>query len=107
MDANRHRWHYILDSNLYSIIYMNIIYTIARYEFIDKDRFLVGFNVKDDFENSAYVEHILSSSEISGKTTQEICQLAYSSLKNKIESLKQAFEQNNNSKIGYQFIPEE
>ena len=25
---------------------MNIIYTIARYEFIDKDKFLVGFNNK-------------------------------------------------------------
>jgi len=96
-----------LDSNLHSIIYMNITYTIARYEFIDKDRFLVGFNLKDDFENSAYIEHILSSSEISGKTTQEICQLAFTPLKPKIEKLKEDFEKLNSSKIGFQFIPEE
>jgi hypothetical protein len=86
---------------------MNITYTIARYDFINKDQFLVAFNIKDDFENSAYIETILEPSEISAKNTQEICQLAYDKLKSKIDALKLDFENKNISKIGFQFIPEE
>ncbi len=85
---------------------MNISYTIARYEQLTPDTFLVAFNIKDDGDNSAYVESSLSSSEISGKTAQQICQLAYNSISGKVESIKQAFEKNNGMKVGFQFIPD-
>lgn len=93
-----------MDSTIYLI--MNITYTIARYEQIQLNEFLVAFNIKDDNDNSAYVESRISSSEISSKTTQEICQLAYNNILDKIESIKADFEKNNVSKIGYQFVPE-
>jgi len=85
---------------------MNITYTIARYEYISDGKFLVAFNIKDEFENSAYVESELKSSDISGKTAQEICQLAYNSIKTRIEEIKNNFSIKNNLKVGYQFIPE-
>lgn len=85
---------------------MNITYTIARYEQIQPDEFLVAFNIKDDNDNSAYIESSIPSSEISGKTTQEVCQLAYNNILDKIESIKVDFEKKYVSKIGYQFVPE-
>ena len=89
------------------MIYMNLNYTIARYEFIDKDRFLVAFNICDDHENGAYIETILQTSDISEKTKQEVCQLAYNNLKPKIEELKTKFAELQSSIIGYQFVPTE
>lgn len=86
---------------------MNLTYTIARYEYLTSGKFLVAFNIKDDFENSAYIESELESASVSGKTAQEICQLAYESIKSKIDQLKIDFAAKNNLKVGYQFIPEE
>lgn len=85
---------------------MNITYTIARYEQIRPSEFLVAFNIKDENENSAYIESVIPSSDISGKTAQEICQMAYNNIIDQIESIKTDFETKNNLKIGYQFIPE-
>ena len=88
------------------IINMKLTYTIARYEQIKSNIFLVAFNIKDDSENSAYVECELMSSEISNKNSQEICELAFQKLKNQIESIKNDFKNKKNLKVGYQFIPE-
>jgi len=85
---------------------MNITYTIARYEYISDGKFLVAFNIKDEFENSAYVESELKSSDISGKSTQEICQLAFNTIKNRIDQIKENFAIKHKSVVGYQFIPE-
>lgn len=86
---------------------MNIRYTIARYENIDNNRFLVAFNVFNDLdENSAYIECILSTDEISGKTKNEICNMAHSKLVNDIKKIKQKFESEKDSLIGFEFIPD-
>lgn len=84
---------------------MNITYTISRYEFIEKSKFLVGFRISDDFENIAYLETVLATAEISGKTQQEVCQLAYENLKPKIQELKEKFALQQGSIEGYQFHP--
>lgn len=85
---------------------MNLTYTIARYEYLTDGRFLVAFNIKDNLENSAYVESELKSSDISGKSTQEVCQLAFNAIKDKIDQIKENFEVKHKSAVGYQFIPE-
>ena len=82
-------------------------YTIARYESLENDRFLVGFNLIDDNENSAYVESLLSSADIEGKTQEEVCQLAYESAKDKIDIIKADFEAKNESILGRVFVPTE
>ena len=82
-------------------------YTIARYENLKNDRFLVGFNLFDDNENSAYVESILLSSDIEGKTQEEVCQLAYEAAKGKIDVIKADFAAKNESILGRVFVPTE
>lgn len=82
-------------------------YTIARYESLKNDRFLVGFNLIDDNENSAYVEALLSSADIEGKTQEEVCQLAYEAAKDKIDIIKADFEAKNESILGRVFVPTE
>jgi len=70
--------------------------------------FLVAFNLTDDFGNSAYIEALpLKSSEISGKSAQEICQMAYESIKDKINKIKDNFAKSYNLKVGYEFTPDE
>jgi hypothetical protein len=85
---------------------MNITYSIARYEKLS-DYFLVAFNICSENGDSAYIESYLNHEEIIEKTSQEICQLAYEKIKVKIEILKQKFEANSVSVVGYQFIPVE
>lgn len=82
-------------------------YTIARYESLENDKFLVGFNLIDENENSAYVEAILSSTDIEGKTQEEVCQLAYETAKDKINVIKADFEAKNESILGRVFVPTE
>ena len=82
-------------------------YTIARYESLENDKFLVGFNLADDNENAAYVEALLSTSDIEGKTQEEVCQLAYEAAKDKIDVIKADFEAKNESILGRVFVPTE
>jgi len=86
---------------------MNIQYTIARYE-KTSGYFLVAFNVTNlDNNDSAYVESHLTMDEISEKTSQEICQLAFDKIKIKIDKIKNRFQTSEASFIGYKFLPDE
>jgi hypothetical protein len=85
---------------------MNITYTIARYDKLNSDVFLVAFNVTNEAGDSFYIESPLDLSDISAKTTTEVCQLAYDKIKTKIENVLSRLEAQKISKIGYQFIPE-
>ena len=85
---------------------MNITYTIARYELINDNTFLVAFNVKSESNSSFYIESPLTLSETSGKTAPEICQLAYDKIKTKIEEILNRLQQQKDCKVGFQFIPE-
>lgn len=85
---------------------MNITYTIARYDKLSNENFLVAFNVKDEDGDSFYIESPLLLSDISGKTPNEVCQLAYDSIKIKIEETLARMQEQKASKVGYQFIPE-
>lgn len=85
---------------------MNTIYKIARYEQLNNNIFLVAFNVKDDSDSWFYIESQLDMSEISEKTPNEVCQLAYSKIKDKIDSTLLRLQQENATKVGYQFIPQ-
>jgi hypothetical protein len=85
---------------------MNITYTIARYELINDNTFLVAFNVKSESNSSFYIESPLTLSETSGKTPTEICQLAYDNIKIKIEEILNRLQQQKDCKVGFQFIPE-
>ncbi len=82
-------------------------YTIARYENVKNDQFLVGFNLTDDNENAAYVEALLNKSDIAAKTQEEVCQLAYDSIKNKVDKIEADFEAKNESILGRVFVPTE
>ena len=75
---------------------MNIIYTIARYEKLSNENFLVAFNIKDGDSDSFYIECILPLSDISAKTTTEVCQLAFDNVKNKIEQIIRAAKDKQN-----------
>lgn len=85
---------------------MNITYTIARYDKLNSDIFLVAFNVTTDSGDSFYIESPLNLSDTSAKTANEVCQLAYDNIKIKIEEVLARLEVQKNSKVGYQFIPE-
>lgn len=85
---------------------IDISYTIARYEQISKDVFLVAFNIKPQDLSTFYLESSLEISEISGKTPNEICQLAYNKLKSKIDEILIKLENEKLTIVGYQFIPE-
>lgn len=80
-------------------------YTIARYESLEEDRFVVGFNLIDDNENSAYIEALLNKSDIENKTQEEVCQLAYDSVKDKVDKIEADFEAKNESILGRIFVP--
>jgi hypothetical protein len=82
-------------------------YTIARYENVKNDQFLVGFNLTDDNENAAYVEAVLNKSDIAAKTQEEVCQLAYNSVKDKMDKIEADFEAKNESILGRIFVPTE
>jgi len=82
-------------------------YTIARYENVKNDQYLVGFNLTDDNENAAYVEAVLNKSDIAAKTQEEVCQLAYNSVKDKMDKIEADFEAKNESILGRIFVPTE
>ena len=55
---------------------------------------------------SSLIESIVLLSDISAKTPNEVCQLAYNNIKSKIEESLLRMQQQKSSKVGYQFIPE-
>jgi hypothetical protein len=80
--------------------------TIAKYD-RRKEDLIVGFNLSDDYENSAYTEIALEISDTDGKTQEEVCQLAYEKNKTKIAKIKSSFEEKVESIIGKVFVPVE
>jgi hypothetical protein len=85
---------------------MNTTYTIARYEQMNKEDFLVAFNVQIEDYQIFYIESVLPLSSISEKTSQQVCQLAYENIKTKIEEFSTRLQAEKNFKIGCQFIPD-
>jgi hypothetical protein len=88
----------------------NIEYKIQRYELYPPDEstsFVVGFKISDKLNNnrSGYIEALVSLEEASGKTSNEICQLAYNKIKTEIDNLVNDLVSKRNNLIGYTFIP--
>jgi hypothetical protein len=80
-------------------------YTISKYEILkNNSSFVVGFNLTDD-ENAAYVESILDIADIENKTQEEVCQLAYEKIKEKIKRIELDFIEKNESILGRIFVP--
>ena len=92
---------------IYQFIHnMNTTYTIARYEQVNNIEFLVAFNVKAQDVPVFYIESILPLSNISEKTSTEVCQLAFNDIKNKIDEIILRLKSENSLTVGSQFIPE-
>ena len=88
----------------------NIEYKIQRYELYPPDEstsFVVGFKISDTLNNnrSGYIEALVPLEEASGKTSNEICQLAYNKIKLEIDNLVNDLVSKRNSLTGYTFIP--
>ena len=80
-------------------------YTISKYEILkNNSSFVVGFNLTDENENAAYVESILDIDDIENKTQEEVCQLAYEKIKEKIKRIELDFIEKNESILGKVFV---
>ena len=84
---------------------MNITYKIARYEQINNEDFLIAFNVQAEDYEVFYIESILPLSSINEKTSQQICQLAYENIKDKISIIVDRLKSQSQIKIGSEFKP--
>ena len=84
---------------------MNITYTIARYEQMDKEDFLVSFNVKAEDYEIFYIESVLPLSSINEKTSQQVCQLAYENIKINVLNIIENLKLQSQIKIGSEFKP--
>ncbi len=84
---------------------MNITYTIARYEQMDKEDFLVAFNVKAEDYGIFYIESVLPLSSINEKTSQQVCQLAYENIKINVLNIIENLKLQSQIKIGSEFKP--
>ena len=83
-------------------------YTISKYEILkNNSSFVVGFNLTDENENAAYVESILDIADTENKTQEEVCQLAYEKIKEKIKRIELDFIEKNESILGRIFVPTE
>lgn len=81
-------------------------YTIGKYEILkNNSSFVVGFNLTDDNENVAYIESILDIADVENKTQEEVCQLAYEKIKEKIKRIELDFIEKNESILGKVFVP--
>jgi hypothetical protein len=88
----------------------NIEYKIQRYELYPPDEstsFVVGFKISDTLNNnrSGYIEALVPLAEASGKTSNEICQIAYDKIKNQIDIIVKDLIGKRNQLLGYTFIP--
>lgn len=87
----------------------NIEYTICRYELYPTEfhtSIAVGFLVRDTNTNaSGTLEHQVTLEEASGKTQSEVCDLAFSKLTDRNQSLLDYFQKIRNNAVGSYFIP--
>ena len=88
----------------------NIEFKIQRYELYppdESDCFAVGFRIIDSLNNdrTGYVETTIPLTECSGKTSNEICQLAYNKSKNEIDIVVNDLLSKRNKLTNYTFIP--
>jgi hypothetical protein len=84
---------------------MNITYTIARYEQMNKEDFLVAFNVQIEDYEIFYIESVLPLSSINEKTSQQVCQLAYENIKINVLNIIENLKLQSQIKIGSEFKP--
>ena len=84
---------------------MNITYIIARYEQMNKEDFLVAFNVKAEDYEIFYIESVLPLSSINEKTSQQVCQLAYENIKINVLNIIESLKLRSQIKIGSEFKP--
>jgi hypothetical protein len=84
---------------------MNLIYKIARYEQVNNENFLVAFNVQADDCPIFYIESVLPLNLINGKTSQEVCQLAYENIKDNISNIVNRLKLQSQIKVGSEFTP--
>jgi len=84
---------------------MNITYTIARYEQMNKEDFLVAFNVQIEDYEIFYIESVLPLSSINEKTSQQVCQLAYENIKINVLNIIENLKSQSQIKIGSEFKP--
>lgn len=87
----------------------NIEYKIYKYELCpvqNPDSTIIGFLITNtDSGKYANLETILSFSETSNITEEEVCQLAFNKLKNQIDVITEQLQNSNNSVIGKIFLP--
>jgi hypothetical protein len=84
----------------------NIKIIINRYELFpdpSKGR-IVGFLIKNtDTDKAEYIESVVST-DLSNKTENEICKIAYDQIKEQIESISKRLSESS-SVVGSEFIP--
>ena len=87
----------------------DIEYKIYKYELCpvnDPDRIVVGFLITDTTNGkSLNIEEIATLLESAGKDQEEVCQLVYDKIKDRIETLKQKLLSKRESVIGKIFLP--
>jgi DNA-binding transcriptional MerR regulator len=87
----------------------DIEYKIYKYELCpvnDPDRIIVGFLITDTTNGkSLNIEEIATLLESTGKDQEEVCQLVYDKIKNRIEVLKQKLLSKRESVVGKVFLP--
>ncbi len=86
-----------------------IEYKIYKYELCpvdDPDRIIVGFLITDTTNGkSLNIEEIATLLESAGKDQEEVCQLVYDKIKDRIEALKQKLLSKRESVVGKIFLP--
>jgi len=87
----------------------DIEYKIYKYELCpvdDPDRIVVGFLITDTTNGkSLNIEEIATLLESAGKDQEEVCQLVYDKIKDRIEALKQKLLSKRESVVGKIFLP--
>lgn len=86
-----------------------IEYKIYKYELCpvdNPDRIIVGFLITDTTNGkSLNIEEVATLLESTGKDQEEVCQLVYEKIKDRIDALKQKLLSKRESIIGKVFLP--
>ena len=72
---------------------------------MNKEDFLVAFNVKAEDYEIFYIESVLPLSSINEKTSQQVCQLAYENIKINVLNIIESLKLRSQIKIGSEFKP--